>query len=158
MITQRILPQFATTLWLPYLHGSGSYMLSLKGNLRSAEIIIAADYWRRRMKKFAAGVVTTIMVLVAVSYLYLASGMAPVATSARPMPFEKKLAHIALHARLDREMPRQVPLMADEQNLTAGAHIYMEQCAVCHGVPDQEQSAIAKGEFPPPPHLFRGKG
>ena len=110
------------------------------------------------MKEFAAGVLTTIIVLVAVFYLYFASGMAPVAASERPIPFEKKLAHLALHARLDKEMPRQVPLPADEQNLTAGAHIYMEHCAVCHGVPDKEQSAIAKGEFPPPPHLFRGKG
>ena len=110
------------------------------------------------MKEFAAGVLTTVIVLVTVFYLYFASGMAPVAASERPMPFEKKLAHIALHARLNREMPTQVPLLPDEQNLTAGAHIYMEHCAVCHGVPDHEQSAIAKGEFPPPPHLFRGKG
>jgi mono/diheme cytochrome c family protein len=34
----------------------------------------------------------------------------------------------------------------------------MEQCAVCHGVPGKDQSAIAKGEFPRPPHLFKGKG
>lgn len=110
------------------------------------------------MKEFAAGVLTTIVVLVAVFYLYFATGMAPVAASERPMPFEKKLAHLALHTRLNREMPTQVPLLPDEQNLIAGAHIYMENCAVCHGVPGQEQSAIAKGEFPPPPHLFRGKG
>ena len=40
----------------------------------------------------------------------------------------------------------------------AGAHIYMEHCAVCHGVPGKEQTAIALGEFPRPPHLFEGKG
>src|SRR4030081_1910069 len=34
----------------------------------------------------------------------------------------------------------------------------MEHCAVCHGVPGREQTALAKGEFPRPPHLFRGKG
>jgi mono/diheme cytochrome c family protein len=110
------------------------------------------------MKEFATGAVTTMIVLFAVFYFYFASGMAPVAASDRPIPFEKKLAHLALHARLEKEMPRQVPLSADDQNLTAGAHIYMEHCAVCHGVPDKEQSAMAKGEFPPPPHLFRGKG
>jgi thiosulfate dehydrogenase len=74
------------------------------------------------------------------------------------MPFEKKLARMALHARMRKEMPTQVPVMADEANLVAGAHIYAEQCAVCHGVPGQEQTAIARGEYPPPPHLFKGKG
>jgi len=63
-----------------------------------------------------------------------------------------------LHARMEKEMPTQVPVSADEANLVAGAHLYMEHCAVCHGVPGQEQTAIAKGEFPPPPHLFEGKG
>jgi len=71
------------------------------------------------MKEFAAGVLTTLIVLVAVFYLYFATGMAPVAASEKPMPFEKKLAHLALHARLDREMPTRVPLPPDEQNLTA---------------------------------------
>ncbi len=77
---------------------------------------------------------------------------------AQAMPFEKTLARMALHARVEKEMPTQVPLPADEPNLLAGAHIYMEQCAVCHGVPGKEQTAIAKGEFPRPPHLFKGKG
>jgi thiosulfate dehydrogenase len=110
------------------------------------------------MKGFVAGVLTTIVLLVAASYVYFATGMAPVETSAAPVPFEKKLARLALHARLDREMPTQVPVQPDEQNLNAGAHIYMEHCAICHGLPDKDQSAIAKGEFPRPPHLFRGKG
>jgi mono/diheme cytochrome c family protein len=29
---------------------------------------------------------------------------------------------------------------------------------VCHGLPAGKQTAIAEGEFPKPPHLFRGKG
>ena len=110
------------------------------------------------MKGFVLGVVVTIVVIAATVYLYFATGLAPVATSAPPMPFEKKFARIAQHARMTKEMPTQVPVPADETNLVAGAHIYMEQCAVCHGVPGKEQTAIAKGEFPPPPHLFRGKG
>jgi thiosulfate dehydrogenase len=110
------------------------------------------------MKGFVLGVVATIVAVAATVYLYFATGMAPVATSASPMPFEKKFARIALHARLEKEIPTQVPVPADEANLLAGAHIYMEQCAVCHGVPGKEQTAIAKGEFPRPPHLLRGKG
>jgi len=110
------------------------------------------------MRGFVFGVVFTILVAASVLYVYIATGMAPVATSASPMPFEKKLARMALHARLEREMPIQVPVPADETNLVAGAHVYMTQCAVCHGVPGREQTAIAEGEFPRPPHLFKGKG
>ena len=110
------------------------------------------------MKGFALGVIVTILVVAAVVYVYFATGMAPVATSASPMPFEKKFARMALHARMDKEMPTQVPVPADEANLLAAAHVYMEQCAVCHGVPGKDQTAIAKGEYPRPPHLFQGKG
>jgi len=110
------------------------------------------------MKGFVLGVLLTIVVGFAAVYIYFSQGMAPVATSAPPMPFEKKFANMALHARLEKEMPRQVPIPADEANYTAGAHEYMEHCAVCHGVPGKEQSPIALGEFPKPPHLFKGKG
>lgn len=110
------------------------------------------------MKGFVLGVVVGILLIVAVVYGYFATGMAPVATSAAPMPFEKKFAGMALHARLDKEMPGKAPVPADEANLLAGSHVYMDQCAVCHGVPGKDQTAIAKGEFPRPPHLFKGKG
>jgi thiosulfate dehydrogenase len=110
------------------------------------------------MKGFVLGVVITFLAVAAVVYFYFASGMAPVATSAAAMPFEGRFAHMALHARMEKEMPGQAPVAADEPNLLAGARVYVEQCAVCHGLPGKEQSAIAKGEFPSPPHLFRGKG
>ena len=110
------------------------------------------------MKGFVLGVVVTILAIGAIVYVYFAPGMAPVATSASSMPFENKFAHMALHARIEKEMPTQVPVPVDEANLVAGAHVYMEQCVVCHGVPGKDQTAIAKGEFPRPPHLFKGKG
>jgi mono/diheme cytochrome c family protein len=110
------------------------------------------------MRGFVLGVVLTLLLGAAATYVYFARGMAPVATSAPPMPFEKRLARMALHARLQREMPRQVPIQADEAALVSGARLYVEHCAVCHGLPGREQTAIARGEFPRPPHLFRGKG
>lgn len=110
------------------------------------------------MKGFFAGVVVTLVVLAAGGYLYFAGGFAPVATSAPPMPFEKTLASWALHARIEREMPKTVPIQADEANYLAGAHLYVEHCASCHGTPGRPETAIAQGEFPKPPQLFRGKG
>ena len=110
------------------------------------------------MKGFAFGAIAAVAVVFGVVYFYFAAGLAPVATSAAPMPFEKKCAGMALHARIEKEMPAEVPVAADETNLVAGAQVYVEQCAVCHGLPGTEQTAIAKGEFPHPPHLFKGKG
>jgi thiosulfate dehydrogenase len=110
------------------------------------------------LKGFVLGVLVTVLLAVVGVYVYFGQGMAPVATSARPMPFEARLARMALHARLEREMPRQAPLPADEANLAAGARVYVRHCAVCHGLPGGRPSPIAEGEFPPPPQLFQGKG
>jgi len=107
---------------------------------------------------FVLGVLATVLLASAGIYTYFKRGMAPVATSAPPMPFEKRLARMALHARMAREMPSQAPIPPDEGNLVAGARVYVQHCAVCHGLPGGTQTAIAEGEFPKPPHLFRGKG
>ena len=48
--------------------------------------------------------------------------------------------------------------MASDEVYAAGAVIYRNNCAVCHGLPGRNPTAIAKGEFPKPPQLFKGKG
>ena len=108
--------------------------------------------------KFFLGIIVGFILVAAGAFVYFSAGMAPVATADPTMPFEKTLANKALHARIDKEMPKSVPISADESTYVAGAQIYRDNCAVCHGVPNQEQSAIAKGMFPKPPRLFRGKG
>ncbi|HWH58758.1 MAG TPA: cytochrome c [Terriglobales bacterium] len=108
--------------------------------------------------KFILGIVVGIILVALAGYFYFATGSAPVATTDNTMPFEAMMANKALHARIDKEMPRSVPIAADEAAYMAGAGIYRENCEVCHGAPGLQQSAIAKGMFPKPPHLFRGKG
>ena len=110
------------------------------------------------MKGFAAGVTVTLVCIIGAVYAYFAGGFAPAATSSRPMPFERKLAHVALNATLRREMPKTVPIEANEANYLAGAHESLINCAVCHSVPGKEKTAIARGEFPIPPELFKGTG
>lgn len=110
------------------------------------------------MRKFLIGLILGLIAVPAGVYFYFASGSAPVATSAPSMPFEKTLARMALHARLDKEMPKSVPIAADETAYVAGAQIYKEHCAVCHGLPGQAPTAIAQGMFPKPPKLMEGTG
>jgi thiosulfate dehydrogenase len=110
------------------------------------------------MGKFVLGLIIGIIIVPLSVYLYFQTGMAPVATTAPPMPFEKMFARMALHARMDKEVPKTVPIQADESNLMAGAQLYKENCAVCHGLPDGKETDIAKGMFPEPPKLMQGKG
>jgi thiosulfate dehydrogenase len=110
------------------------------------------------MRKFLIGLILGLIAVPAGVYLYFSSGNAPVATSAPPMPFERTIARMALHARLDKEMPKSVPISADEAAYVAGAQIYKEHCAVCHGLAGQAQTAIAQGMFPKPPKLMEGTG
>ena len=110
------------------------------------------------MGKFVVGLIVGLVAVPLIVYFYFSTGIAPIATSAPPMPFEKMFARMALHARMDKEVPKSVPVQADEANLTAGAQIYKEHCGVCHGLPDVTQSAIAAGMFPKPPKLMQGTG
>ena len=109
-------------------------------------------------KGLVLGIVIGILLLVGCMYLYFSLGFAPVATAAHPMPLERKMAKIALHAYLDKQQHPQPLVPADEANLIAGAKVYKEQCATCHGLPGEPKSAISKGMFPDPPQLFQGIG
>ncbi len=110
------------------------------------------------MGKFIIGVLIGIIILPMGAYLYLQSGYAPVATSAPPMPFERFLAKTALHAALRREAPKTHTTTGSPALLAEGAEVFTHNCAVCHGLPGQPPTAIAKGEFPPPPQLFTQRG
>jgi thiosulfate dehydrogenase len=109
-------------------------------------------------KGLVLGIVIGILLLVGCMYLYFSLGFAPVATAAHPMPFERKMGKIALHAYLDKQQHPQPLVPADEANLIAGAKVYKEQCATCHGLPGEPKSVISKGMFPDPPQLFQGIG
>ena len=65
---------------------------------------------------------------------------------------------MALHAAVRKHAPKNSPVPADEANLAAGARVYRSSCAVCHGLPEQPVTPIARGLFPKPPALFEGKG
>ena len=108
--------------------------------------------------KFIVGFVLGMIVVPALLYFYLVGGSAPVATTDPDMPFESYLARKAQHARIDQEMPKNVPIQPSETNYLAGAELYKQHCAVCHGLPDSQKTAIASGMYPHPPQLFKGEG
>jgi thiosulfate dehydrogenase len=104
------------------------------------------------------GIIVGILLVIFGIYFYFSGGYAPVATKAPEMPFEHKLAHLAQHAYLDKQPHMNPPMPADDPNMLAGAKVYKDHCAVCHGLPGEPKTPIAEGMFPPPPQLFRGTG
>ncbi len=108
--------------------------------------------------KFLVGLLLGLLIVPFGLYLYLTGGSAPVAASDSDMPFENYFAHKALDARIAKDMPKTVPVASTEANYLAGADLYKQHCAVCHGLPLSPRSAIATGMYPHPPVLLEGKG
>jgi thiosulfate dehydrogenase len=110
------------------------------------------------IKGLIVGILLGVLLVAGGVYFYFSTGRAPVATSAPPMPLERKFAKMGLHAYLEKLPHPEPQVPADETNLIAGAKVYKEQCAVCHGLPGEPKSAVAAGMFPKPPELFHGTG
>jgi thiosulfate dehydrogenase len=109
------------------------------------------------MWKVILAFVAGLVMLPLCGWLYFRFGYAPVATASSPMPFEKRLAHMALNARIDKEAPKSSPLQPTDENYLAGAHVYRANCAICHGLPGQPNSPTAKGMYPRPRNCSREK-
>jgi thiosulfate dehydrogenase len=107
------------------------------------------------MRKYVLVFVAGILLVPAAIYLYLRSGYAPVSTSASPLPFERFFAKLAMRATLSHDVPKADTAPPTEADLKAGANLYRENCALCHGLPNSPQTAISKGMYPHPPQFFR---
>jgi len=106
------------------------------------------------MKSFFLGIVLGVCIIPVSAYIFLIKGGMPVATKGSPLPGERFIAKIALRAAMENEIGKTSPFPVDEQGLTRGAKIYTVHCAVCHGLPSEKKTAIARGLFPKPPQLF----
>jgi thiosulfate dehydrogenase len=109
------------------------------------------------LKGIVIGFILGVVVLAGGAYYYFASGMAPVATADPMMPFERKMANMALDAHIGKQHVGEPPVPADEPNLLAGADTYKKECAMCHGLPDHPVDYVNM-MFPKPTQLFKDKG
>jgi mono/diheme cytochrome c family protein len=109
------------------------------------------------MGRFLLGLVIGIILVPVVVLAYFKWGHVPVAVSDPPFPKEKLVTAMPLEARIQKEMVQNPPVQANEDTFEMGAHIYSEQCAVCHGFHGQ-QSKIGKHEFPSAPPLWEKHG
>lgn len=81
-------------------------------------------------------------------------GHPPVAVTDKPLPFERQITHVALNARIASEAPATPPIQADEDAFVAGARIYHDQCAACHGF-HGKPSSFGAHMYPAAPSLWQ---
>lgn len=110
------------------------------------------------MGRVFGGFVLGLILLPVLFALYCLSGHFPATAMDAPLPLEPQFAAMALHAVMSRAAPKTVPMQASDDVLLAGARVYRQNCAVCHGVPGEPRTAIAKGMSPQPPELFAKRG
>jgi mono/diheme cytochrome c family protein len=108
--------------------------------------------------KFLIGLIVGFLILPLLLLLYAMSGRFPAATSDAPLPGESWLAGAGLYGRIKREAPNRDVANFATSELVSGANIYQNNCAMCHGLPNQTVPPVGQGEFPRPPQLFTVDG
>ncbi len=109
------------------------------------------------MKTFLLGLLLGILIIPICSFVYFHHGHPPVAVADPPFPMEAAIVHIPMHARIDLEAPKAAPIEPSATNLEAGAHIYRQQCAACHGLYGRP-SSFAATMYPHAPQLWKPHG
>src|SRR5208282_5016235 len=105
------------------------------------------------MVRIFFGIILGILLVPLAGLLWLYYGRVPVAVADPPLPNEGQITGIALQARINREMIAHPPIDANEQTFIAGAHVYSEKCAVCHGYHGRP-APIGQNMFPEAPQLW----
>jgi thiosulfate dehydrogenase len=105
------------------------------------------------MAKFLLGLIIGLLILPVWAFIYFHVGHPPVAVADPPFPFEKQIVKVPLGARIDKEMPAAAPIQPSPDTLIAGAQIYRQQCAACHGLYGRP-SDYANHMYPHAPQLW----
>jgi mono/diheme cytochrome c family protein len=105
------------------------------------------------VRNFLSGVVFTLLVVILGVFAYLRLGFAEVRGDLPPSNWEKALMFSSAHASVRRrapELPNPVP--STDENLIAGAKIYSDECAGCHGTAGKVDGT-SDSLYPPIPQL-----
>jgi len=102
--------------------------------------------------RFILGLIIGLVLVPLAVLVYLMYGRVPVAVDDPAFPHERQLVHMPLDARVQREMVG-THMEPDATNLTAGARIYVDRCATCHGL-HSHPSALGAHMYPDAPQLL----
>ncbi|MGC2497816.1 MAG: cytochrome c, partial [Acidobacteriaceae bacterium] len=116
----------------------------------------AGEGLARRMK-FLSGLILGLLVIPVCVFVYFHVGHPPIAVADQPFLLERQIVRAPLAARIEKEMPKSAPIEASETNLVAGAQVYREQCAACHGL-SGHPSDFGAHMYPRAPQLWAPHG
>jgi mono/diheme cytochrome c family protein len=101
------------------------------------------------MGKFFGGIIFTLAVIGIGGYFMLHAGMINIVADQTPSKLERRMAGTALDASVEkRAASLKNPLEPTDAVLTEGMHIYVQNCASCHGSPKETDSKLG-GSFNP---------
>lgn len=106
------------------------------------------------MGRIVFGILLGVILAPFVLLAWFKFGQPPVAVADAPLPFEQWITDVPLKARIDREKPSVEPIQSDEGNFVAGAGIYRDQCAACHGL-YSKPSWLGAHMYPSAPPLWQ---
>ncbi|HSB11232.1 MAG TPA: cytochrome c [Blastocatellia bacterium] len=111
------------------------------------------------MKRFVYGGLTALvgasLVVMLVGILMIKIGLVPINADAAPSSLERKIFPLAVRASVARRSSEQADSAAlpTDDDLVAGAEIYKEMCAQCHGHLNGRASVLGASFYPPAPQL-----
>lgn len=107
------------------------------------------------MRGFITGVLLTVVVILGGLYQYLHLGKFAIGADNPPGSIERWLAEMAMDGYIERNVPKQDnPMPPNAQNLMAGARLYEQNCAYCHGGLLQRVSPMRTKFNPPVPQII----
>jgi mono/diheme cytochrome c family protein len=105
------------------------------------------------MGRILLGIVLGVLLVPLSVLAWFQFGHVPVAVADSPFPQERRITQVPLNARIDRESIKTPPIQPDETNLVAGAEVYRDQCAACHGYRNKP-SSFGAHMYPDAPPLW----
>lgn len=107
------------------------------------------------MRNFVLGIIVTILALIFVVLWYTRTGRVDFRADQAPSAVERWFAGGASDAYVDHNAPNvKNPVPPTEQNVVAGAQLYLNHCAGCHGTPSSPSTQFMHSFNPPVPAFF----
>jgi mono/diheme cytochrome c family protein len=108
------------------------------------------------MRNFLLGIIVTLLALAVGALWYTRTGRVNFQADQTPPQLERWFAGGASDAYVERNAPKtRNPVPATEQNVLAGAQLYMDHCAGCHGTPSSPDTPLMHSFNPPVPRFFK---
>lgn len=107
------------------------------------------------MGKFIGGMIFALICATAFIYVYLNRGYIDLRADAPMSRVERFFVDDMMDNWAQRNAPKSSSIQPTEQNLIDAVRIYKNNCAVCHGSPNNPASGLAQSMYPRIPQFMR---